>query len=276
MQQAQLVWRYGGLTNISSSFVTQQHIQLTNKYQAIECILIFINFTQQRFRLTDHGIPPHRQALTLAEIMNDRALKYIFGLLSTLLLIGLIYKLTKLPGGMILPGYFLGGIMLIGALILSLLVAGISKLIFRSNSFLTLFAIVSSIAFGIFHYYWYSPTLKIIVPKGYSGEVTLVLSNVDKNILTVDSNGIGYITKWTFDKTFTPPIVYTQYGEDINDLIVGFNPSTFWAKGTAISTDYSGEIKYLSFKVVSKDTMAQKKDYGFDFSKFVDRSKLIQ
>jgi hypothetical protein len=34
---------------------------------------------------------------------------------------------------------------------------------------------------------------KIIVPNGYIGKVCLIKSNVTSNILTLDSNGIGYI-----------------------------------------------------------------------------------
>jgi len=207
--------------------------------------------------------------------MKDRTLRYIFGLLSIILLVGLIYKLTKLPGGMILPGYFLGGIILIGVLIVSLIVTGIAKLIFKSNSFMTLFAISTSIAFGVFHYYLYSTTLKIVVPKGYTGQVTLVLSNVDKNILTVDSNGIGYITKRTFDKTYTPPTVIDQDGKKMNDLCVGYNPTTFWANGTATSSEYPDKIKYLSFEIVPKEKAGQKQYYDISLHKLVDRTKLI-
>ena len=58
----------------------------------------------------------------------------------------------------------------------------------------------------------------------------MVLSNVDKNILTLDSNGIGYISKWTFDKTYMPPTVVDNEGANLNDQRVGFNPSTFWGK----------------------------------------------
>jgi hypothetical protein len=36
---------------------------------------------------------------------------------------------------------------------------------------------------------------KIVVPKGYIGEVCLFKSKVTSNILTLDSNGIGYIMK---------------------------------------------------------------------------------
>ena len=206
--------------------------------------------------------------------MRDRTFRYIFGILSLLLIVGLIYKLTILPGGMILPGFILGGMALVGVLIVCLILTGIAKLIFKSRSFLTLFTIVSSIAFVIMHYYWYSPTLEIVVPKNYSGQVTLVSSNVRKNILMIDSNGIGYITKWTFEKTYTSPIVIDKDGNKLNNLCVGFNPSTFWAKGTATSTDFSGKIEYLSFEIVPLNKAGQKQYYNTNFTNHVDWSKL--
>jgi len=91
--------------------------------------------------------------------MKDHTLKYIFGLISSLLLIWLLYKIIKLPGGLILPGYFLGGMLLIGVLVGCLIITAILKLIFKRNSLLTLFSIVATVAFLASHYYLYSPTL---------------------------------------------------------------------------------------------------------------------
>lgn len=207
--------------------------------------------------------------------MSDRTLKYVFGLISLLLLIGLLYKISKLPGD-ILPGYFLGGMLLIGVIIGCLIISGIIKLIFKQNSFLTLFAIVLAVAFLASYYYLYSPTLKIVVPKGYIGPVTLVLSNVDKNILTVDSNGIGYINKWTFEKTYTPPIVVDTESERLNDQCVGFNPSTFWGKGYSTSTEHPDRIHHLSFEIVPKDKAGQKQYYDKEIPRLVDTAKLLE
>ena len=212
----------------------------------------------------------------MAEIMNDLKLKYIFGLTSLLLLAGLIYKITKLPGGLILPGYFMGGMLLIGILIGCLIITAIARLIFKRNSFLTLFVIVATIAFLGSHYYLYSPTLKIVVPNGYIGEVNLVLSNVDKNILTLDSNGIGYINRRTFDKTYTPPIVVNNEGVSLNNQCVGFNPSTFWGNGYHTSTRHPNKIHTLSFEIVPKDKAGQKQYYNnVGFTDLVDTTKLL-
>ena len=185
--------------------------------------------------------------------MKDRNLKIIFGLLATFLFVALIYKLTTIPGGMILPGYFLGGMTLIGVIIVSLIVAAIAKHVFKSFSFLTLFAIITTIAFIGFHYYLYSPTLKIIVPNGYTGAINLVLSDVDDNILTVDSNGIGYLNKWTFEKTYSKPIVQQIDGQNLDSNCVGFNPSTFWGYSKFCCVN-GKTIKSLSFELERNDS----------------------
>ena len=204
---------------------------------------------------------------------TDRKLKIIFGLLSLGLLITLLIKLTIVPGGMILSGLFLGGMLLIAVLIGCLILTGIFKLIFKKNSFLTLFSITTSIAFLVFHYYLYSPILKITVPKGYTGQVNLVLSNTDHNILTLDSNGIGYLTKWTFNKTYIPPIVVETDGRKINNLCNGFNPSTFW--GYSKFCCIAGKtIKSLSFDIKRDSANEQGVFYGKGFSQYVDTNKV--
>ena len=217
---------------------------------------------------------PHlHKAITLAEIMKDRNLKIIFGLISSILFIGLIYKLTDIPGGMILPGYILGGMTLIGVIIVSLIITAIAKRIFKSFSFLTLFAITTTFAFIGFHYYLFSPTLKIIVPNGYVGTINLVLSNVDNNILTVDSNGIGYLNKWTFEKTYSKPIIQQINGQNLDSNCVGFNPSTFWAYSKFCCVN-GKPIKSLSFELERKNTVGQNQFRAKGFSQYVDTTKL--
>jgi len=172
--------------------------------------------------------------------MKDSTLKYIFGLISSLLLIGLLYKITRLPASLIL-----GVMLLLVVLVVCLIITAVLKLIFKRSTFLTLFAIVTTVTFLTSFYYLYSSTLKIVVPKGYTGSVTLVLSNLDENILTLDTNGVGYINKWTYEKTYTPPIVIDNEGNRLNKQCVGFNPSTFWAKGYSTSTEHPDKIYYL-------------------------------
>ena len=62
---------------------------------------------------------------------------------------------------------------------------------------------------------FYPTKLTITVPKNYQGQITLVLSNVNKDILKVDENGIGYITKQTFEKARSKPIVVETDGTNV-------------------------------------------------------------
>jgi hypothetical protein len=182
----------------------------------------------------------------------------------------------KLPGGLILPGYFLGGMLLMGVLIGCLIITLLVNMIFKQNSFSTIFTIVATIAFTASHYYLYSPTLKIIVPKGYAGPVTLVLSNVKENILALDSNGIGYINKWTFEKTYTQPIVVDNEGNKLDEQLVGFNPSTFWTRGYATSSEHPDKIDYKTFEIVPKEKAGQKQYYHRELARLVNRDKLLR
>ena len=134
---------------------------------------------------------------------TDRKLKFIFGVLTIVLLISLLIKLKSIPDGMILSGLFLGIMSLIGIFVGCLILSSILKLIFEKSSGQTILLITMTVSLLVFHYRLYSPTLTIMVPNGFNGEINLVLSNVEKNILTPDSNGIGYITEWTFNKTYS-------------------------------------------------------------------------
>jgi len=97
--------------------------------------------------------------------MKDRKLKIISGIISAILLISLIAKLTTVPGGLILSGLFLGGMFIVGILIVCLLVTLIVTLFAKAYSFSTLYFITISVAFVAYHY---SRTLKIIVPDNYT------------------------------------------------------------------------------------------------------------
>ena len=207
---------------------------------------------------------------------TDRKLKILFGILSVGLLISLLIKLTNVPGGMILSGLFLGGMMIVGILIGCLIVSGILVMIFKRTSFLTIFSITTTISFLAFHYQLYSPTLTIKVPNGYKGEINLVLSNVKDNILTVDSNGIGYVNEWTFNKTYSRPIVEQLDGKNIDKYLVGFNPPTFWAKGETSSSESNLKIQTLSFEIVADYKLGQKQYKSTDLFKQVDKTKLMK
>lgn len=130
--------------------------------------------------------------------------------------------------------------------------------------------------------FFYPIQLTVTVPKGYQGEINLVLSNVDKDILTVDKNGIGYITKQTFDRNKAKPIVLEKDGTDVSDYCVGFNPSTFWAVGKSSyateenSSEENIEIQFLSFELVPKDKKGEKQYYSTGLMELVEKTKLYK
>lgn len=205
--------------------------------------------------------------------MTDRKLKITFGLISLILFTTLLYKLRTLPSGMILPGWFLGGMILVGILIVGLVLTGLLKLLFKKVSFLTLSFITTTAAFLFLHYYFYSPKLTITLPNGYYGQISLVKSNADNNILTVDSNGIGYLTKWTFNKLYLKPIVIQQDGRNMDENLVGFNPSNFYGIEKSCCID-GQEFESLNFEIVPADVIGQKQHYSKNLLNLVDR-KLV-
>ncbi len=201
---------------------------------------------------------------------TDHKLKILFGLLSIGLLTTLLIMMTNLPGGMILSGLVIGGIIIVGVIVGCLIVSGILKQFVKKTSFLTIFFITTTISFIVYHYQLYSPTLPIIVPNGYRGEINLVLSNVEENILKIDSNGIGYITEWTFNKAYSRPVVKQTNGVDLDKNLVGFNPTSFFGK--SISDENS--IRSLSFKIIP-DNHQEKNFYTLEWMDKVDKKLVV-
>jgi hypothetical protein len=206
--------------------------------------------------------------------MTDHRLKIILGLLSVGLLTTVIFKLTSVPGGMIFSGLFLGGMCIVGIIFGCLILSGLLRLIFKKTSYFTLLFITTSISFLAFHYQLYSPTHTIIVPNGYRGEVNLVLSNLDDNILTVDSNGIGYLTEWNFEKTYSRPIVKQTDGMNLDKYLIGFNPSSFFGKGKTCCVG-KRQIQSLSFKIGSKPHLEDEFYESRSLIDLVDKDKTI-
>jgi hypothetical protein len=205
---------------------------------------------------------------------TDRKLKNIFGLLAIGLLTTLLFKLNKVPGGMILSGLFLGVMLICGIILGCLILTGILKLFIKRTSFLTILFITITVSFLAFHYQLYSPTLIIKVPNEYRGEIHLVLSNVKENILSVDSNGIGYLTVWTFNKTYSRPIVEQVDGKNLDAYLIGFNPSTFFGKGKTCCVE-KRQIQSLSFKIGTKPQLEDEYFESKSLTELVDKSKTI-
>jgi hypothetical protein len=201
-------------------------------------------------------------------------LKIFSALLSLGLLVTLIYKLIFVPGGMFLSGLFLGGMWIVIILIGGLLLTSLTKLIIKKLSFWTAYFILTFIAFSYFHYQIYSPTLKIIVPENFVGEVNLIKSNVSENILTLDSHGIGYLNEWTFNKLYSEPIVVDTEGNNLNNQCVGFNPTTFFGSGYSSNSENEIKIKMKSFEIVPSDKIGERQNYNTDLFQFIDFEKI--
>mgnify|MGYP001157410845 FL=1 len=204
----------------------------------------------------------------------NRNLKISTGLISLGLLATLIYKLTEAPGGVILSGLFLGGMVIALILIGGLILTWLTKLITKKLPFWTVYFSLTAIAFAVFHYQLYSPTLKIVVPENYTGQVSLIKSNVTENILTLDSNGIGYLDEWTFNQTYSKPIVVDVNGKNLEGQLVGFNNSSFFGIGTSTTSENQSEIKSKSFEIVPEDKKGKKQYYHTNLSKLVDKEKI--
>ena len=210
--------------------------------------------------------------------MKKYCFKLIIGLITVFLITLLIVQLINAPTFM-LPSVYLTGILIMAILLGSLIIAGIIKLMIKKVSLFIILCSIISITSITVMFKFYSPSLTIIVPKGYVGQITLVLSHVDKDILKVDSNGIGYVTRCTFDKIYTKPKVYETDGTDVSKQCIGFNPSAFWAitvPGTHRASNYQAglEIDYKSFEIVPKDKHGQKQNYNVDLNRLVDKTKL--
>jgi hypothetical protein len=127
-------------------------------------------------------------------------------------------------------------------------------------------------------YKWYLSSMTIIVPKNYVGEVCLVLSNVDDDILTLDKNGIGYINEETYENLCLSPNVIASDGKNETERCVGFSPSAFWAKGItseASTIDHpSKEIRYFSFELVPVNQKGKRQNYQTDLLALVDKAKV--
>jgi hypothetical protein len=196
----------------------------------------------------------------------------VSGIVAFILLISLIYKLNYVPGGMFISGLALGSTMIVLMILAALLLSGFIKSIFKKASFSRLFFMMISICFLFFHYKLYSPTLTIVVPSNYTGEVNLVLAEVDDNKLNIDTNGIGYINQWTFDKVYTRPIVINEKGDNLDSLLIGYNPSAFWSLRMACCVNEK-ELRIKSFKIKSNKKLDE---FGIrDITDLVDAKIVI-
>lgn len=190
-------------------------------------------------------------------------------IISLLLLMIFIHQLTQLPGGFFFSSLFYSIIITIFITICITLFTFLSKYLFKKQEVLIRLSFISIIVLSITIYKLYSPTLKIIVPKNYSGEVNLILSNLDHNELYIDEDGIGYITKWTFEKTYTKPNVYDTEENDLSVFLLSYDNNKFWGK----SIGSGNTIKSLNFEI-AKDTLQKSRTHISNWLENVDLKKV--
>lgn len=209
---------------------------------------------------------------------KNKTLSVIVGLIGLVLLSVLTFRLTTYPTFILSSGYTTW-ICIVILLVGSCIITAVIKAVFKKASSFFVLCLVVSISSVICLLKLYSPVLTVSVPKGYRGEVTLVLSNLQKDNLNIDSNGVGYITKSTFENVYSKPIVKESDGTDISSQAIGFNPSTFWAKGNISNAAQESSVinvKFVSFKIVPKKDAVYKQQQRPDLLTVIDMSKLYK
>jgi len=144
---------------------------------------------------------------------------------------------------MILSPWFLVLLFLPILILVSFILGYLLKIIIKSEwNILTLASIIVIIICSIFYASQYRPTHKVIIPKNFSGEVKLFVSNEKVNDFKINNFGVGYIDRETFDKGFYPKII--KENNDITDQVKLYSKGS-WV--TIQTTNYSFE--YLTFVI---------------------------
>lgn len=103
-----------------------------------------------------------------------------------------------------------------------------------------------------FIFYSYKPTVRIVVPHGYVGEVRLfVTDNVEEESdLQMSEYGIGYVSGGAYKRGFRTKVI--QDGADITRDVKSFAQCTF------SSTSLKGyKLSYLSFEIAGAGKEAE-------------------
>lgn len=195
-----------------------------------------------------------------------------------LLLLGLL--LSRIPS-FSFPSQIGAVVILVTLFIGSAAIAKLFSEIFYNLKFTLTFAVILSLASIILSYKVYTPKLTITVPKGFTGRITLIRSNLSKNVLNVDSNGIGYIRNRNFKRFDMNPVVLEVDGTDISSRTVGYIPSEFWVDTVIrahpeLNDQRMLKVSYVHFEVVPIGQEGRRHDYGIDLTGLVDTAKLYR
>ncbi|GHN00416.1 hypothetical protein WSM22_19050 [Cytophagales bacterium WSM2-2] len=184
---------------------------------------------------------------------------FAFGLLATL-----IVKVLIAPEGILLPVLWTILSIVVGCFLLTYSF----ELFIKTNMFPTTYFLVSSAFFLYLHFSIEPVKLKIVIPESYSGPVSLVLSNVEENILTTDSSGIGYINEKTFKRLYVQPMVVDHKGMNISDFSVASGVESFWGLTSRCCID-GKEVQAKTFKLIRKKM--NKRSADVDLLDLVDK-----
>ena len=174
-----------------------------------------------------------------------RALQPIIQLTGLAAVIFGIDKVSSEMTTLILPVWLIVGVI---ALAVCTLAAGMAyvmrnllDLAWRTMTYTSMILIVVVIVYAIVDY---KPTIQVIVPENYSGDVKLFVSTDSPGVRKISLNryGVGYITRQEFDAGFYPRVI--KAGEDITHDIRDFG------RGSAAATNLEGySFRYVEFTV---------------------------
>jgi len=147
---------------------------------------------------------------------------------------------------MIISPWFLVGLYLTIALLMSFVIGYLIKVISKSSwHSLTFAALAMTIICLTFYISQYEPSYKIKIPDNYIGDVKLLESNEQENDFNVNDFGIGYINRKTFESGFRPTII--KAGHDITKQILGYSTGSY---ATTAASNLS--LEYVTFEIPGK------------------------
>lgn len=142
-------------------------------------------------------------------------------------------------------------LLLLVSLGLGLLIKKITK---GTANILTYASIIATLFSITYIYSEYMPTSDIVIPANYSGNVRLFLSTEDTDDFNINSYGIGYISKDTYNNGFRPTVIKNgkNITKELTNISSGGSISFASVNGSSI-----GPYHYIQFTIPghSQDTI---------------------
>ena len=172
---------------------------------------------------------------------------------------------------MIISPWFLVGLYLTIALVVSFFIGYLTKVFSKSSwHTLTFTALAMTIICSTFYISQYKPSYKINIPDNYVGNVELLVSNEQENDFKVNNFGVGYINKKTFENGFRPTIV--KDGHDITKQVSGYSTGSY---ATTAASNLS--LDYVTFEIPGKKENTENIDFdSLLILKAIDPTRLLR